>query len=306
MLDGLKLSGLPIYLLVDPYFGEPRLADMPMQAAESLPQLQTLRAAGWQRDVCVAQGHKPLISPLQLPYLVALKGLDDDLLGDIAEASKAEAQSALANGQGTFTLGALLETEFPPEQVMKRLERMWLLVVQGTSRYLRVADPRIIEMVLHLWSPDEVARWLGPIARWNFRGRHGWWQAVLGAADQSFHGTDEAQFRRAVILQECAALSPRLPLDGVRIEKLQSSEVVSRTLTAWQRNLANGALPPDAHHRAWAGALAAKAAGLQHIDDLVAFVLRAMQDTGFSTRHDIARAAGLARAAPGSFERHLS
>jgi hypothetical protein len=299
-----SFCGLPLYLLIDPYFGEPSFVDLPEVAVQSLDQLREQRLAAWDRDVAIAENDRPLLDPLQLPYLVQLRGPQDLLIAEGVRYADQEGEQSISDGHGRFTIGAFIEADLPMPDVMARLEAMWSISHRGSARYFRLADPRIFEMITHLWTAEEIADWLGPFARWHFRSRSGEWRKISGAADEDSLQDEEALFRRAALREKLKATKPRLRLDEARVRKLELAEVVSRALTTWQ-GMEGRALPDDSHARAWAAAEAARESGLRHSDDLLACVINTFRDSAFARSRRAQRALALAVKEPGSYELHL-
>lgn len=193
-----QLSGLPLYAVVDPYFGEPPALDIEIQQAQSFEALAALRKTGWQgHEVTVASGSNPVINPRQLPYLVALDGANDPLLAKLLEAAASEYTEAIENDKGVLRIGALIETAIEPDRLMVRLQRMWCVKLGSQHRYLRIADPRVFEMLQVLFDEKELQYWLGPIACWHFQGRGSLWQKFDGAASESLIEREEGFYRRA-------------------------------------------------------------------------------------------------------------
>lgn len=301
------LSDLPVYALVDPFFREPLLADVNTNGVDSFEKLRTAREDGWDREVAVAMGADPLIDPLRLPYIVTLKGADDPLLPSLIEQAQVEAREALEADVGVFTLGSLIQTELTPQALITRLESMWTFQVQGADRYLRLADPRVFEMLAHLCSANDLRNYLGPIARWHVRTRNGVWAAFAGKADELETAAEEAQFRRAAFLAECAGISPRLPSHQLA-PKLLHSEAISRSLTRLQRAFADSdsRITSDTYQAAWQARANAQAAGLQHIDDVVAYIWHSLVDPGIFKSPPALHALAASRKMAGTLEQNLS
>jgi len=216
-----KLSGLPLYLLVDPYFGDPPSLDIDPQPANTFGALASLRQAAWQgRVVEVAAHSDPVIEPRTLPYLVALDGPSDPVLTMALQMAHAERDEAMESGRGVARIGALLETALHPFRVMDRLQRMWVVSPHGTRRYLRFSDARVFELLTHLFDAQELQAWLGPIAHWHYMARDARWHACDGAAAESLIEGEEAMYRRAQHLEMLASSHARLPWTPERLSRL--------------------------------------------------------------------------------------
>jgi Domain of unknown function (DUF4123) len=231
-----SLCGLSPYLLVDPYFGEPSF--VALQTSESDPPSLTLerRRNAWQRDVFAAQSSEHPIAPAALPYLVALNDADDEWL-EVAldEASYDHAQS-LDTGFHKICTGTLIESDLGGKALMDRLQQMWTVHVSGSRRHLRLASPRVMELVFQSAAPEDTQAWLGPIERWHHLNRHGQWHMVRGQSDLHENMSDEAFYGRHRDQQVMAARPPSpLRCEGALKAALLNSETIAQTLDAWQR-----------------------------------------------------------------------
>ncbi|HSI56888.1 MAG TPA: DUF4123 domain-containing protein [Ideonella sp.] len=276
---GPQLAGLPLYLLIDPLFGEPPWLGIDAESAHTFDELAGLRSRGWQgRRVVLAQGAEPIIEAHRLPYLVALEGAQDLLFGRIAQAALAEQQEAVATGSGMTHISGLLETSLDATRLMERLQHMWQVAPRGHSRYLRISDARVFETLCHLFEPHELAPWLGPLAHWHYLARSGHWQRCDGAAAESLI-TDEAGLcRRTQCLEELASIRPSLHWAPERVMRLDDSRALSLALTRLQQ----GGVPVTAEHfvRGWDALAQARRAGLRHLEDQVAFAWRSLLPGG--------------------------
>ena len=231
-----SLCGLPVYLLVDPYFGEPSF--LALQVSEDAPPSvnQERRTNAWRREVFAASSSEHPIPPVSLPYVVALNGADDEWLDAATDEAAHDHAQSLSTGFHKIGTGTLIETSLSGESLMTRLNQMWSMNVSGQRRHLRVGSPRVMELVFHSAPPSEAQAWLGPIDRWHHLTREGNWRLVRGQADLHEHMSDEAFYGRLAI-QQAMASKPATPLRlaGALKTTLLHSETITQTLDAWQR-----------------------------------------------------------------------
>ena len=296
------LSGKPLYALIDPYFREPQPIDIDTAEVTSFDELQSVRAAGWGRDVWVPRSEAPLIDPLQLPYLVALDSAGDPWCSQLAQLAAEEAAEALQSGTAAFTTGTFIESDLAAERLMQRIESMWRQPVNGETRYLRIADPRGFEMLSQLIPEAELRHWLGPIHGWHVRARSGRWMRLAGFANDDRIDSEADFYRRGQRLEQAAALSPRLAMNPARVRRLQQGQIVARVLNQLPHN---AAVPAGAHEAAWTAIEEASRLGLADADDLVAYACRSLANTGFRSSPMHAPAIAAARARPGSLAQAL-
>lgn len=295
-----QLHGLPLYLVVDPYFGDPPSLDIDAGSAASFEALASLRRNAWGRDVHLSTWPAPVIEPAKLPYLVALQGERDRVLSFAADVARQERQEAIESQCGVYRMGALLETALAPIEAIDWLRRMWTTWVNGKVGYLRMADPRVFEMLTHLFDAPDLAAWLGPLAHWYFPSRNGAWCCRDGAAaDSETHSEDEV-LQRAQRLQSLACGEPTLDWTPQRKARLAHSEFLSRALGQLQ---AQALLVEPGHYPlGWRALERARRHGLRDPGDLVALCRRVLLDPAFEQGAACEAALAVARAQPGSFE----
>lgn len=231
-----RLCGLPLYLLVDPFFGEPSFVALQASKEDPLSIVLERRQNAWQRELFVASSSEHPIAPAALPYLVALHGADDEWL-EVAldEAAHDHAQS-LETGFQKIRTGTLIESGLGGEVLMDRLRRMWTMLVSGQRRHLRLGSPRVMELVFHSAAPQALEAWLGPIERWHHLGRDGQWHMVRGQAGLDETRSEQALYGRHKAQQALAATPPPpLRCEGLLKTALLHSETITQTLDVWQR-----------------------------------------------------------------------
>ncbi|MCW7537334.1 hypothetical protein OOT46_05640 [Aquabacterium sp. A7-Y] len=296
--------GLPLFALIDPFFREPHLLASDTRVAGDVAALQTMRREGWRREVWMPEG-QPLIHPLRLPYLVQLDGKADEHFPLLLETTEREAEQAVETGVGKFTIGAVLESELAPELLMQWVEAMWTVQIGPGNRYLRIADPRVFELLTHLLGVGEMQNWLGPIARWHVRTRDGVWVSHAGAVAIDSGCDEQALYSRQARLQTIARERPRLKLSPERKRRMEASELVSLSLTELQRHRA-GPLPEDSHERAWRGLERCRELGLASADDMVAYVWRAIAWPSLEHSASCRDAIRAAASDPGTLDERLT
>ena len=231
-----SLCGLPVYLLVDPYFGEPSFVALQVSEIDHPSVALERRENAWQRKVFAAASSEHPIPPASLPYLVELNGSADEWLEAATDEAAHDHAQSLSTGFHKIGTGTLIETSLSGDALMTRLQQMWTMHLSGRRRHLRLGSPRVMELVFHSAPPSETQTWLGPIERWHHLTRDGIWRLVQGQADLHEHMSDQAFYGRHAIQQAMAAKpAPPLHLDGALKTTLLHSETITQTLDAWQR-----------------------------------------------------------------------
>lgn len=229
------LTGLGLFLLVDPYFGEPSCLALEVSDDDPPSLVRERRQRAWQRDVhAVASSDHP-ISVAMLPYLVALNGTDDEWLEVVLDEAVHDHERSLESGFQKIRTGTLIESGLSGDELMDRLQHMWTVAVSGKRRHLRLGSPRVMELVFHSADPQTIQVWLGPIARWHHLDRDGQWCTVRGQSDLDEDLSDEAFYKRHQAQRSMAAAPPRLRCEGALRTALVHSETITQTLDAWQR-----------------------------------------------------------------------
>lgn len=229
------LTGLGLYLLVDPFFGEPSCVALKVTEDDPPSLVLERRQKAWQRSVhAVASSDHP-IGVVMLPYLVALNGTDDEWLEVVLDEAAHDHEQSLESGFQKIRTGTLIESDLNGDELMDRLQQMWTVAVSGKLRHLRLGSPRVMELVFHSADPQAIQAWLGPIARWHHLDRNGQWRMVRGQSDLDEDLSDEAFYRRHQTQRAMAAMPPQLRCEGALRTALVHSETITQSLDAWQR-----------------------------------------------------------------------
>lgn len=281
---GPAISGLPLYLLVDPYLREPHLANMDTRGEPNADELRLRREQAWGRRVQMAEEPPPRVALVHAPYLVALDSSEDPLLIEIFAEARQEHQSHLQEGTGVYSIGGLLEADMEADAIMARIQQLWRILFKGKPGYLRIGDPRVMTLVSHMLTPIELQLWLGPIAKWHIPATNGEWMSLSGAADADLASTEEDIYRMHRRLDELKRTKPAFPMTRRREQQLVCSEAVSQAIHALMREAMAGerALPqgfPKSND--YQVALAAAESFMStragaHLADMVAYISRAM------------------------------
>ncbi|AKJ30328.1 DUF4123 domain-containing protein [Caldimonas brevitalea] len=297
------LQGLPLYALIDPFLGEPHLLAGASTSATDLDDLQAARRSAWKRAVWVARDPSPRVEADRMPYVVQLEGADDPLVELLVQGAAMEAQQASETSIGKLGIGALIETPLDGQRLMQRIEQMTTVMVRGRPRYLRLADPRVFELLVHLLSARHLAEWLGPVGRWHLRLRNGTWGCCLGLADDAFLSTEAELYGRRQRVEELLTKPARLLLSVEQEARLLDGEAVSLTLAVLQRELAD--VPDHAHEAAWTACEQAAAVGLTDLNDRVSYAWRAALGRPVNGTTRGREAIDAAKRNPGSLEERL-
>ena len=271
-----KLSGLPLYVLIDPYLGDVRDDGYNLAQITDIEVLHRVRCNAWDgRKVFHAPMKNPVISAYRLPYVVHIEENDYGVLDELVQMAINEHQSALNfTTYQRYRVGTIIETWMDPLDLMRRLEMMWSYhrPVEG-ARYLRIGDRRVFEAITHLFTPERLARWLGPIAHWHVLARDFRWLSVRGD-DENWDADSGHGWRRAVDTTRVLE-GASLQFDGLQRRRMRDLEAVARALLDWQR--ANRALSIDTYHLAWSAVAAAGDHGLVEQSDKAEFAYHWMR-----------------------------
>jgi len=278
--EGPALRGLPLYALIDPYFLDYPEHGIDLAACCSFDSLRAARRSNWHGyEIYLAEGDDPVREVSRLPYLVSLADAEKSMIDTLAEAAVAEQRAFLAGDPQPYRIGALIETWMAPQDLIRRLEKMWAYSYKGGGhhRYLHIADRRAFETVVHLFDTQTIARWLGPIARWHYLGRDFDWRPAQGEADSNDGWYVDAGFgMRRAVAPERAMEGAVLQIGLREHQRLREGEAVSRALTRWQR--AGRDVDAQTYELAWAGVQVAIREGLVQPEDKGAFAYRWMID----------------------------
>lgn len=165
----------PVYLLVDPLAGE--LSPQLTHSAED--DAQTIRSR--REDVlalpvfAVELPADVPLSPSQHPYLVALPSVEHAWMDASLEIAQTENMSTWINGMtgtgwGVNRIGGWLQTAMAGERLAEMLADWMRLktVCRTQARYLRLADSRVLSLLIHLLGRDSLAARMGRLRRWTF------------------------------------------------------------------------------------------------------------------------------------------
>lgn len=235
------LSGLGLYLLVDPYFGEPSCVALTVTDDDAPALVHDRRQKAWQRDVHSAASSDHPIGVALLPYLVALNGADDEWLEIALDEAAHDHDQSVESGFHKIRTGTLIESDLGGEELMDRLQQMWTIAVSGKRRHLRLGSPRVMELVFHSADAQAIQVWLGPIARWHHLDRNGQWRKVRGQSDLDEELSDEDFYKRHQTQRAMTAIPPQLRCEGALRTALMHSETITQSLDAWQRMHGAGA-----------------------------------------------------------------
>jgi Domain of unknown function (DUF4123) len=271
-----------VYLLVDPYAGDPApfAPDIPDTPIANYDELANLRARAWQgRPVYIYPDAEPLLDALRMPYVVELMPNDPLLDTTLKMAHARYADSLVSASQGGWLapqIGGWLSTTLSPQQLMQRLHSMWTFRAHGglQDKYLRVGDWRVMQLISSIFSPEATRDFLGPISSWFMPSRNGGLEVLKGWPDSL---SEEQQFASSAISQENLLQGARLRLDRKNLTHLMCSEAINRTLCLWHCQLQDMCaqnpqnkvtLPIDAMQRAYDAIQVARIQGLEEPDDL--------------------------------------
>lgn len=297
-----KFSGKPLYALIDPWIREPSVIDMAFATPTTFDELEHVRSLAWNRPVYVCRDEEPLVDPTLAPYLVQLEGDSDEWCETLVGLAASQADDALSAQGGPFAMGGFIECALAPERLMERLQRMWGQVLGGRKRYVRIADPRVMELFVHLVEISELRSWLGPVHALHMRRRDGSWMCLKGLTNDDELETEAELYSRSERLESAQKSPTVIPLRGTGLRRVMLGEFVSRTLNELQRR---GLLRDDSNESSFTAVEAALSHGLSHVDDVMAFALRHMSNAPDWTAGHCADAIASARREPGTFEMKL-
>jgi len=212
----------PIYALIDPFFGEPPFIDMSQRPATEA-DVQAAREAAWQRQVLCAPTSTPPVDWIKLPYLVRMPDESDSWLKPLCALAREQHGQAMATDLTRLSLGGFIETRKPAARLMAQLHRLWCLPGSSKAgRYLRIASPRVLELLrVDIGEPD-LHRYLtggtDDEAVWHFYSREGSWRCIAAERD----------------VAEPPHFGPRTSI--TLAARLRTSRLVSLALNSAQRN----------------------------------------------------------------------
>jgi hypothetical protein len=229
------LSGLPLFAVIDPFFGEPDMVCVQVDETAPLATLQAARAAAWERPVGQCSTTDLPVDPARLPYLVQFQGASDPLLAPVLALAAQQHEDALESGQTRLALGTLIEAELALNTLTTWVEGLCTLRLDGMKRYLRLGSPRTWELLNTQLDGAAMADALGPIHRWHYRARDGAWATLRGRiALMQDSGDEPTLYRRPAFMAELLAKPAGFRLPSQARDCLLKGELISQTLDLLQ------------------------------------------------------------------------
>lgn len=179
----------PLFVLIDPMAGEPLPGIEAVPGGEPQPQ----REAAWGREVTRIALHErvPLL-PHQHPYLIGLRGLDDPLLDITLELAHAQGTAARAEGlDGTgmaaHHIGGWMQSSMHPPQLAQALALMCRVNTDAWTEatYLRLPDPRTLDLLRHVAGDARVTGQFGRLQSWTYVDARGQLGALRAAGEET-------------------------------------------------------------------------------------------------------------------------
>lgn len=179
-LQALFSADQPVYLLIDPIVGDflPQLAFADTSDAESI--------RGAREDVLgrrvlpITLAPSIQLPPARHPYLVAMEAVDDPWLAASQEMALEQHATTCApglagTGWGTAKVGGWLQSARRGETLAETLARWMLLKTEARThaRYLRLADPRVLALLVFVLGRERLIAAMGGLRRWVFLDAHG-------------------------------------------------------------------------------------------------------------------------------------
>lgn len=210
-------SVTPVFVLVDPLAGEP-LPGIAANADGTDPK--AAREAVWQREVTRIPLQSRIPLPLSMhPYLVSLRGLDDPLLGttlDHVHCARETAHGEGLDGSGgaRYSVGGWLQSTMHPPQLGQALADMFRLRTNAWTgkTYLRLPDPRTLDLLRYVAGDVRVAQQFGRVQRWTYVDSLGTLSTIVTPGEE---------------------ITP-LHLDWREWKRIEEPEVIHRTLALWR------------------------------------------------------------------------
>lgn len=286
----------PLFLLIDPFLGEP----LPMsRSGLDGEQLDAQREAVWQRPVKRVPIHpRTALEPHRHPYLVELQGANDpwvDISLEMAQAERKGAQAAgiAGAGSGAHRIGGWLQSSLYGEQLAQQLAASMRLrcAVLVAASYLRLADPRVFALARHVMGDERIASILGRVQFWATLDAQGCLSVLHSAGEAATQTTllfswDEwAHMAHGTHLHPCIAMwlgqaalnrdaqTLRRPAHELFEPAIQSLQAARQAVRRWPQRLSS---PKD--WSLWA-ALTLVYPELRHIDTLSTAVANWLEPT---------------------------
>jgi hypothetical protein len=223
------------YLLLDPMLREPLERDF-------------ILAAGCEVFPIVIESAR--LSAHQLPASVQV------LRASLIAALEEQGDADIENDEG-FAVGGWLRSAAAPEAIVKHLARCMTPVgMPAGTRYLRLADRRVFELVWSVLDEAQRREWFGPISQWWTLDRRN--ELVAHAVPQP---------------ADWQLNYKKLPPE--QWARLRNCELVQQLLRGWQRF--QPMLPPDYLRQAMDAVAAAQSLELVQAADIVVLAAYILQ-----------------------------
>lgn len=178
-----RQPGAGLYLLIDPFLGDPVLPEA-LQEGLSADALDAERSKVWQRPTLALSLPEGLSMDKSLaPYLVALTGVDDPWMDSSVQWAIQETVQTWHDDLPSpvaHRVGGWLQSAAQAPAVAAHLSQ-WLRLrthQPTTARYLRLADRRVLGLARHVLGEGTLAASLAPIQHWHWLDAHGAWTTM--------------------------------------------------------------------------------------------------------------------------------
>lgn len=285
-LSGQFMAGVPVFLLIDPLFGE-LLSDLKFPRDTDAASLNAVRTAKYGRDSVAVVLHERIHLPVALhPYLLALHSHDDEWLTQSVELADSDRLAALEgglDGAGVSTprIGGWLQSALLPEKLCIALSQlMYLNAPFMKTRYLRLADWRAMDLLRHVVGEVRITQAMRSIQRWVYLNHQG-----------------------HVVTLNAAKDSEPLVLNDEELDVMKDGEAIHRTISCWLGE-APATSASDVYAPARRALEVAKQAAVQWPDrfkeqsDYVACAVLELMHPGFQKRSITQRTLATSSASP--------
>lgn len=249
----------PLYILVDPLVKDPVNTESAQTAGLSSDGLSVLREQLWGGcPVQLIEISSKAVELHQMPYLVCLSGYQHVSLAQSVDLAVTQLEDLQINNEAVHCVGGWVQSAAQPLQLAQTLAELMIVVEHATcKRYLRLCDPRVLQLAQCLLQPmASVANYLGCISKWYY-------------VDELQHQLKQLQNTPPNHAQE----SQRLPLTQQHWLALTQAEVINRALATWQAQKPAQARMSDARQRVIELARKVRASGWQEPSDQLPLVL---------------------------------
>ena len=181
-------AGSGLYLLIDPMLGDPVVSTPPDEGLAP-DALNAIRADAWARPTFTLKVPAGLAFDAALaPYLVELQGPADPWMDvSVHWAVQETVQSWVAEpGQPTpHRVGGWLQAAAFGPQLAQALSGCLQLSTQAhtSTRYLRLADRRVLSLAVHVLSTAVAAKNLSFLQHWHWLDSHAAWCSLSAPAN---------------------------------------------------------------------------------------------------------------------------